>query len=213
MKRKWPGVTQHLRQLNNGLREVYNGWASDIRQIVRDAEKGYNRGTFDKVLKALAMDYSGYRGPDDPLFEKFSHGGFLGIVNMSVELVKNGDYSNVTYGTLHVRFGKPGDVGNWSYDFLFPVRYKTDSHDIASLEFCLPEFFGVDYYDGEVLTAKYDKCIERMKKLYDDLKRSINILIRAVMGENKERRYKVRDALNLAAEKYGIKEAIYEEGE
>ena len=211
MKRKWPGVNQHLKQLNNGLREVYNGWASDIRQIVRDAEKGYNRGTFDNVLAALALDYRGYRNDGDPLFEKFAHGGFSGIVNMNVELVKRSEYSNMSYGNLLVRFHKPGDAGKWAYDFLFPVEYEMKSRDIVHLGLHLPEFVGVDYYDDNVDTAGYDNCIERMKKLHDDLKRSINILIRVVMGENKERRYKIRDALNLVAEKYDIKEAIYEE--
>lgn len=213
MKRKWPGVTQHLKQLNNGLREVYDGLASSIVQIVRDAEKGYNRGTFDKVLMCLATDYSGQRKDGDPLFEKLVHGGFSEAVNMFVELTKDGVYANSTYGTLHVRLCKYGDAGKPSYDFSFPVEYKTKCGDVVFVGLHLPEFFGVDMYDGDVITERYDKCIARMEKLRDDLKASINILIRSVMGANKEHRYKVRDALNIVAEKYGINEAVYEEEE
>lgn len=213
MKRKWPGITQHLKQLNNGLREVYDGLASSIVQIVKDAEKGYNRGTFDKVLMCLAADYSGQRKDGDPLFEKLVHGGFSGAVTMFVELTKDSSYVTATYGTLHVKLCKYGDAGTPSYDFSFPVEYQTKCGDLVFVGLRLPEFFGVDVYDDDIITERYDKCIEHMEKLRDDLKASVNILIRAVMGANKEHRYKVRDELNAVAEKYGIKEAVYEEGE
>lgn len=211
MKRKWPGVNQQLKQLNNGLREVYDGLASSILQIVRDAEKGYNRGTFDKVLLCLAMDYSGHRTDGDPLFEKLAHGGFSGADEMFVELTKDSAYANVTYGTLHVILRKCDDGGKPAYDFSFPVEYKMKCGDVVSVGLHLPEFSGVDMYDGDIITERYDRCIARMEKLRDDLKASVNILIRAVMETNKEHRYKVRDVLNIVAEKYGIKEAVYEE--
>lgn len=213
MTRKWPGVTQHLKKLNDGLREIYDGLASSIVQIVRDAEKGYNRGTFDRVLTCLATDYSGQRKDGDPLFEQLVHGGFSGAVTMFVELMKSSSYANVTYGTLHVKLCKYDDVGKPSYDFSFPVEYRMKSGDVVFVGLHLPEFSGVDMYDGDIITDRYDKCIARMEKLRDDLKASVNILIRAVMGANKEHRYKVRDELNAVAEKYGISEAVYKEDE
>lgn len=212
MKRKWPGVNKQLQILNNGLRKNYNDLVWAINKIVREAENGYHRGAFDSALEAIVRDHMGFHREDKDygFFDKWLHGGFSGSKELIIDWEgQPSHYDNVTYATLYLEF-KYHDGS--SHKVVIPVCTTKDRHgDLKDVKFRIPGFSEVFMSGEELVTERYDKCIERLKKLETDLWNIINPLIRIVLGEARQKRYRIRDMINDAATKYEVKEAVYTE--
>ncbi len=215
MKRKWPGVNKQLEILNKGLREQYGNLVWSVNRIVRDAEKDYGRGSFDTALTELAQDHFGTHGPHDGFFDKWRHNGFSAPNDMVIDWFGTPEHcSNVTHSNIQIRFDYPN--GEWKR-FCFPVttiRNKAD-RSLQKVQFRIPEFVDVRFVKDaeEIDTAAHDERVEEMKRLIIDLHHCINPLMRIVLGEARQKRYRIRDEINDVARKYNVKEAIYEEDE
>lgn len=210
--KKWPGVNKQLEILNKGLREQYGNLMWTVYHIVKDAEKDYGRGSFNTALTTLVQDYFGTYGPDDEFFDKWHHNGFSGAQNMVIDWFGEPDhYVNISYATIQIRFKY--QKGEW-HGFHFPVEViNGDSGDIKRVNFRAPEFVEVrfDRDDDKVDTNGHDKRVDEMKRLISDLHECVNPLMRIVLGDAKQKRYRIRGMINDVARKYDVKEAIYEE--
>jgi hypothetical protein len=212
MKRKWPGVNKQLEILNKGLREQYGTLMWTVNHIVKDAEKGYGRGSFNTALTTLVQDYFGTYGPDDEFFDKWHHNGFSAASGMVIDWFGEPDhYSNISYATIQIRFEYL--KGEWR-SFHFPVEViKDDGGNLKRVNFRAPGFEEVHLNsdDEKVDTDRHDKREDEMKRLISDLNHCINPLMRIVLGDAKQKRYRIRDMINEVARKYEVKEAIYTE--
>ena len=210
--KKWPGVNKQLEILNKGLREQYGTLTWTVYHIVQDAEKDYGRGSFDTALTTLVQDYFGTYGPDDDFFDKWHHNGFSGARKMVIDWFGKPDhYVNLSYATIQIRFEYLND--EWR-SFHFPVEViNGDSGDIKRVNFRTPEFVEMrfDTNDEKIDAEAHDKRVDEIKRLISDLHHCINPLMRIVLGEAKQKRYRMRDEINEVARKYNVKEAIYEE--
>lgn len=212
MKRKWPGVNKQLEILNKGLREQYGELMCTVNRIVRDAEKDYGRGSFNTALTTLAQDYFGTYGPDDEFFDKWHHNGFSAASGMVIDWFGRPDhYANISYATIQIRFEY---LKGECRSFHFPVEViKDNGGGLKRVHFRAPGFVEVylNSEDDKVDTDRHDKREGEMKSLISDLNHCINPLMRIVLGEAKQKRYRIRDEINEVARKYDVKEAIYEE--
>lgn len=210
--KKWPGVNKQLEILNKGLREQYGNLMWTVYHIVKDAEKDYGRGSFNTALTTLVQDYFGTYGPDDEFFDKWHHNGFSGAQNMVIDWFGEPDhYANISYAAIQIRFKYLKD--EW-HGFHFPVEViNGDSGDIKRVNFRAPEFVEVrfDRDDDKVDTDGHDKRVDEMKRLISDLHECVNPLMRIVLGDAKQKRYRIRGMINDVARKYDVKEAVYEE--
>lgn len=212
MKRKWPGVNKQLEILNNGLRKNYNDFVGSINRIVKGAENGYHRGAFDTALEAIVRDHMGFHreDKDSEFFDMWLHGGFSGAKELIIDWEGQPSYyDNITYATLYLEFKFHNGS---SQKFVIPVGITKDrSGELKNVKFHVPGFSEVFLSGEELVTDRYDRCIERLKELEVDLVNIINPLMRIVLGEARQKRYRLRDIINDAATKYEVKEAIYEE--
>ena len=210
--KKWPGVNKQLEILNKGLREQYGTLMWTVNRIVKDAEKDYGRGSLNAALTTLVQDYFGTYGSDDEFFDKWHHNGFSGAHNMVIDWFGKPDYyTDIAYATIQIRFEYLN--GEWR-SFHFPVEViKYNGGDLKRVNLRAPGFVEVSLNsdDDKVDTDRHDKRVDEMKRLISDLHMCVNPLMRIVLGEAKQKRYRIRDEINEVARKYDVKEAIYEE--
>lgn len=206
MKRKWPGVTKQLQILNNGLREQYDDIVSDIRRVVKEAEAGYHRGAFDKALDIMVTRHLGSFGEDDEWLDRWVHGFNKSATSMDVTKQLCGEDDSSMRWYLWVTFytGKKLDK-----QYSIPI---TTGKDEAGARFRIPDFIGVEIdANGVVDDFKFESRMQRMADLLEGLREIATPMMRIVMGEAKEQRYRIRDMINGIAVKHHIDEAIYKE--